>query len=58
MYIAWTFTVNLYSVSVSNESTWDVSSECSVDLRNPISAPVRPIDKIAIDHSQTLYIKQ
>ena len=48
--------MNLYSVSVSNESTWDVSNECSVDLRNPISAPV--IDKIAIDHSQTLYITQ
>ena len=48
--------MNLYSVSVSNESTWDLSSESSVDLRNPISAPV--IDKIAIDHSQTLYITQ
>ena len=28
----------------------------SVDLRNPISAPV--IDEVAIDHSQTLYITQ
>ena len=58
VWTAWTFTVNLYSVSFSKESTWDLSSECSVDLRNPISAPVRPIDKISIDHSQTLYITQ
>ena len=39
------------SVSVSNESTGDLSS---VDLRDPISAPV--IDEVAIDHSQTLHI--
>jgi hypothetical protein len=39
---------------VSTESTGDLASERSVDLRNLISAPV--IDEVVIDHSHKLYI--
>jgi hypothetical protein len=38
-------------LSVRNKST---GSECSVDLRNPITAPVNY--EQAVDHSLTLYI--